>query len=106
MDDKPNIFQRTYKCRYKRKNVLRTTRPTRTRHDSIWIYVDNGIDDPLGETIIDEYGQRWSPVVRDYDKLVVHVLKYTRIISITHHEIREYNLYEQLEKLENNTTLD
>ena len=30
-------------------------------------FVDNGLDDPLGETIIDEYGQRWSPVVRDYD---------------------------------------
>ena len=30
-------------------------------------FVDNGLDDPMGETIIDEYGQRWSPVVRDYD---------------------------------------
>ena len=30
-------------------------------------FMDNGIDDPLGETVIDEYGQRWSPVVRDYD---------------------------------------
>ena len=30
-------------------------------------FVDNGLDDPLGETVIDEYGQRWSPVVRDYD---------------------------------------
>jgi len=29
-------------------------------------FMDNGIDDPLGETVIDEYGQRWSPVVRDY----------------------------------------
>ena len=28
--------------------------------------MDNGIDDPMGEFIIDEYGQRWSPVVRDY----------------------------------------
>ena len=32
-------------------------------------FMDNGIDDPLGETVIDEYGQRWSPVVRDYDRL-------------------------------------
>ncbi len=30
-------------------------------------FMDNGIDDPLGETVIDEYGTRWSPVVRDYD---------------------------------------
>jgi len=30
-------------------------------------FMDNGIDDPMGETVIDEYGQRWSPVVRDYD---------------------------------------
>ena len=30
-------------------------------------FMDNGIDDPLGETVIDEYGQRWSPVVRNYD---------------------------------------
>lgn len=30
-------------------------------------FMDNGIDDPLGETIIDEYGTRWSPVVRSYD---------------------------------------
>ena len=29
-------------------------------------FMDNGIDDPMGESIIDEYGQRWSPVVRDY----------------------------------------
>ena len=29
-------------------------------------FMDNGIDDPMGENIIDEYGQRWSPVVRDY----------------------------------------
>ena len=29
--------------------------------------MDNGIDDPLGETIVDEYGTRWSPVVRNYD---------------------------------------
>jgi len=30
-------------------------------------FMDNGIDDPMGENIVDEYGQRWSPVVRDYD---------------------------------------
>ena len=30
-------------------------------------FMDNGIDDPMGEAVIDEYGQRWSPVVRDYD---------------------------------------
>ena len=30
-------------------------------------FMDNGIDDPHGETVIDEYGQRWSPVVRSYD---------------------------------------
>ena len=29
-------------------------------------FMDNGIDDPMGENIVDEYGQRWSPVVRDY----------------------------------------
>jgi len=29
-------------------------------------FVDNGLDDPMGENIVDEYGQRWSPVVRDY----------------------------------------
>ena len=29
-------------------------------------FMDNGIDDPMGESIVDEYGQRWSPVVRDY----------------------------------------
>ena len=29
-------------------------------------FMDNGVDDPLGENIVDEYGQRWSPVVRDY----------------------------------------
>jgi hypothetical protein len=30
-------------------------------------FMDNGVDDPYGETVIDEYGQRWSPVVRSYD---------------------------------------
>ena len=30
-------------------------------------FLDNGIDDPMGETIIDEYGTRWSPVVRTHD---------------------------------------
>ena len=30
-------------------------------------FLDNGIDDPLGETVVDEYGQRWSPVVRSHD---------------------------------------
>ena len=31
-------------------------------------YIDNGIDDQLGETIVDEYGTRWSPVtVRNHD---------------------------------------
>ena len=30
-------------------------------------FMDNGVDDPLGENIVDEYGQRWSPVVRDYN---------------------------------------
>ena len=30
-------------------------------------FMDNGIDDPLGESVIDEYGQKWSPVVRNYD---------------------------------------
>ena len=29
-------------------------------------FVDNGVDNPMGENIVDEYGQRWSPVVRDY----------------------------------------
>ena len=29
-------------------------------------FVDDGINDPMGENIVDEYGQRWSPVVRDY----------------------------------------
>ena len=29
-------------------------------------FMDNGVDDPMGENIVDEYGQRWSPVVRDY----------------------------------------
>ena len=30
-------------------------------------FMDNGIDDPMGEAVVDEYGQRWSPVVRNYD---------------------------------------
>tara|TARA_R110002153_G_scaffold97667_1_gene232549 strand:- start:2800 stop:4446 length:1647 start_codon:yes stop_codon:yes gene_type:complete len=30
-------------------------------------FLDNGIDDPMGETIVDEYGTRWSPVVRTHD---------------------------------------
>jgi len=30
-------------------------------------FMDNGIDDPMGENVIDEYGQRWSPVVRNYE---------------------------------------
>ena len=30
-------------------------------------FMDNGIDDPLGETVVDEYGTRWSPVVRTYE---------------------------------------
>ena len=30
-------------------------------------FMDNGIDDPMGESVIDEYGQRWSPVVRNYE---------------------------------------
>ena len=29
-------------------------------------FMDNGIDDPLGETV-DEYGTKWSPVVRTYE---------------------------------------
>ena len=29
-------------------------------------FMDNGVDDPFGETV-DEYGTRWSPVVRQYD---------------------------------------
>ena len=30
-------------------------------------FMDNGLDDPYGETVIDEYGTRWSPVVRGYE---------------------------------------
>ena len=30
-------------------------------------FMDNGVDDPYGETVIDEYGTRWSPVVRTHD---------------------------------------
>ena len=30
-------------------------------------FVDDGINNPMGETVVDEYGQRWSPVVRDYN---------------------------------------
>jgi len=30
-------------------------------------FIDNGVDDPLDTTIIDEYGTRWSPVVRSHD---------------------------------------
>ena len=30
-------------------------------------FMDNGVDDPYGETVIDEYGTRWSPVVRSHD---------------------------------------
>ena len=30
-------------------------------------FVDDGINNPMGETVVDEYGQRWSPVVRNYD---------------------------------------
>jgi len=30
-------------------------------------FMDNGLDDPYGETVIDEYGTRWSPVVRSHD---------------------------------------
>ena len=30
-------------------------------------FVDDGINDPMGESVVDEYGQRWSPVVRNYD---------------------------------------
>ena len=30
-------------------------------------FMDDGLQSPYGETIIDEYGTRWSPVVRSYD---------------------------------------
>jgi len=30
-------------------------------------FMDDGLQDPYGETIIDEYGTRWSPVVRSFD---------------------------------------
>ena len=30
-------------------------------------FMDNGVDAPYGETVIDEYGTRWSPVVRTHD---------------------------------------
>ena len=30
-------------------------------------FMDNGVDDPYGETVVDEYGTRWSPVVRSHD---------------------------------------
>ena len=30
-------------------------------------FMDNGLDDPYGETVIDEYGTRWSPVVRGHE---------------------------------------
>jgi hypothetical protein len=30
-------------------------------------FMDDGLQSPFGETIIDEYGTRWSPVVRSYD---------------------------------------
>ena len=30
-------------------------------------FMDDGLQDPYGETVIDEYGTRWSPVVRSYD---------------------------------------
>ena len=30
-------------------------------------FIDNGVDDPLETTTVDEYGTRWSPVVRTHD---------------------------------------
>ena len=30
-------------------------------------FMDDGIQEPYGETVIDEYGTRWSPVVRTHD---------------------------------------
>jgi len=30
-------------------------------------FIDNGVDDPLETTTVDEYGTRWSPVVRSHD---------------------------------------
>ena len=30
-------------------------------------FMDNGVDAPYGETVVDEYGTRWSPVVRTHD---------------------------------------
>ena len=30
-------------------------------------FIDNGVDDPLDSTTVDEYGTRWSPVVRTHD---------------------------------------
>jgi len=29
--------------------------------------MDDGVQEPYGETVIDEYGTRWSPVVRTHD---------------------------------------
>ncbi len=30
-------------------------------------FMDDGIQEPYGETVVDEYGTRWSPVVRTHD---------------------------------------
>ena len=30
-------------------------------------FMDDGVQEPYGETVIDEYGTRWSPVVRTHD---------------------------------------
>jgi len=29
--------------------------------------MDDGLQSPYGETVVDEYGTRWSPVVRSHD---------------------------------------
>ena len=30
-------------------------------------FIDDGVSDPYGEAVVDEYGTRWSPVVRSHD---------------------------------------
>jgi len=30
-------------------------------------FIDDGLDDPFGETLVDEYGTKWSSVVRTKD---------------------------------------
>ena len=50
-----------------RANMLKENQNQMENEMAPFGFVDDGINDPLGESVVDEYGQKWSPVVRNYD---------------------------------------